>query len=171
MSEHTLGAVSSVNLRKSRGKEGRSISDDITFSCSFCGCDCKLGDTTQSLAKLKYCMKDDCSEVHLCDKCMDVLCDITRYGPRVVKGGHAWERRSRVMRLSFIDKDLFCFSCFGTSKFHLYFKYDDLEAPNIHYTNKRVCAKCIICFLELMKNNDKLGDYKFPVYSGEAHVW
>jgi len=161
---HDIETVSSLNLRTRRGKTDRALSDPFRFYCSFCDKRKTLGVNDAVLTKIHYCIDGACKEVKMCGKCNDVFTDCLRFGPSVLKQIYRWERRSRVVRVSMVEGERFCHMCLGTTDTHIFVKYDNVEqhGESEDYQWVRVCARCALCYLELMIESEQLKAAKVP---------
>lgn len=161
---HDIETVSSLNLRTRRGKPNRSLEDPFRYYCSFCGKRRTLGTNDSVLTKIRYCIDDGCKEVKMCSKCTDVFADCLRYGPSVLSKIYRWERRSRVVRVSFVEGERFCHMCLGTTDTHIFVKYDNVETPgdSEDYQWVRVCARCALAYMEMMIENEDVNSAEAP---------
>jgi len=151
---YELKSVSSLNLRKGRNIEERTLVEPIKYKCSICKNNKLLGKDSFVLVKISYLLNGVTTNVKLCGKCVDVFSDMFRYGPRVIDEAYKWLLNSRVARMSLVGKEMYCFNCLGTETSHLFIKYDDLNEPGKsgHYNTKRVCSRCAISYLKMMSN-------------------
>jgi len=151
-----IKVVSSLNLRRGRC-DGKQLDEPIRFTCS-CGKKCRLGRDSFVLAKIQYVLSDDCVDVVLCDRCMDLFIDTARFGPRVIEEGDLWTIVSRAARISIVQEELYCFKCLSKDETHLFMKFDDLSKSHVSYSSMRVCARCAISYLRMVLNSDEGGE-------------
>jgi len=167
--QYFLREMSSINLRTGRRNESRSLSDSIVFVCTFCGKAKKLGRNSEVFVRVEFDLFGKVMESIFCGVCVDLLADMSRFGPRVLSESHKWRRSSKVARISLIQGSLFCFNCLGTELTHVFLKFDDLfiKGRVEAYVTKRICARCMISYMELMKQCKDIGLCKFPEYIPE----
>jgi hypothetical protein len=161
-----ISAASSLNIRMIKRGMSRVLDDTIPFKCSVCGKRRSLGKNESVMVKMSYQIDEGVTEeAKLCGCCTDLLTDMMRYGPRVVNEAHKWCRVSRVARVSLVRNDLFCFGCLGNSTTHLFVKFDDLKVvgESAKYSTKRICAKCALSYMMMLKQSDEVGKRRFPV--------
>lgn len=167
-----IKAASSLNMRMIKRGMSRELEDTIPFKCSICGKRRRLGDNEAVMVKMVYAINGEApEEVKLCGCCIDLLTDMMRYGPRVVNEAHKWRRVSRVARVSLVRNDLFCFGCLGNATTHLFVKFDDLTiaGKSAKYGTKRICAKCALSYMMMLKKSDEVGKRRFPVVKAEMY--
>ncbi len=165
-----IKAASSLNMRMIKRGLSRKLDETIPFKCSVCGKRRGLGKNESVMVKMSYAINGgDDEEVQLCGCCIDLLTDMMRYGPRVVHEAHKWRRVSRVARVSLVRNDLFCFGCLGNASSHLFVKFDDLAIVGVtaKYSTKRICAKCALSYMMMLKQSDEVGKRRFPVVKAE----
>jgi hypothetical protein len=151
----SIVTISSLNLRARRNKADRSIKEPFRYYCSFCTRRRTLGADATILTQMHYVLDEVDITVKMCDRCVDVFADCLRYGPKVVRQLHRWERKSKVVRMSLVDGDRFCHMCLGTHSNHVFLKYDDVTyaGSQEHYAWVRVCARCALCYLEMLRDS------------------
>lgn len=166
---YQIKGISSLNLRTRRSKDDLKVTEKITFVCSFCKNKRQLSKDTSIFLKISYVLHDEDADYVLCEKCSDVLVDMMRFGPRVSEELRSWQRRSRLIRIYAVQEDMFCFSCLGRETTHVAVRYDDLTLPGTKdwMQSKRVCARCAITFLEMMKGKKLLAKVKLPAFVAE----
>ena len=159
-----IRGISSVNFRSGRRSKDRFLDEPMKYVCSVCGKRRSLGKDSPMIAKILYDLGGKEEEVSLCDKCVDVLADVARFGPRVINEAHRWKRRSCVVKIVEVEGNLFCFRCLGVGDSHILFKYDDFDVPGEveSYGSKRICAKCAVSYLTMMMSSDDVCAAKFP---------
>lgn len=159
-----IKTISSLNLRTRRGKPIRSLSEPFRYYCSLCTRRRTLGVNDSVLIKVDYCLDDQCKEVKICERCIDVLSDCLRFGPKVLEQIHRWERKSRVVRVSFVEGERECYTCPNSNSTHMYIKFDDLARGGSceHYDWSRVCARCVMSYMEMMIESNDLNTAKVP---------
>jgi len=151
-------SVSSLNLRMGRCSECKTITDDISYKCSICSKDKKLGANAQVMVRMEVDMGNRTEVMMLCDVCVDVLTEAIRFGPRVIEDARKWVLGSRVARVSGVHEELVCFKCMGRADSHIFVKYDDLNSDKIRsstclYGTIRVCSRCVLSYLGLLKES------------------
>jgi hypothetical protein len=148
-----IQSVSTINLRSCTGV--RELSEPIPFTCTACDRRLKLGKTSPAVAKISYDAGGERVDAVLCAKCLDVLADSIREGPKVVEQAHSWRLQSSVVRVSYSQELLFCFKCMKKLDSHLFMKYEDLlsmkRGTKKAYTELRVCAACACAYLEMLR--------------------
>lgn len=159
--------ASSINLRASRVRTPRILVDPIRFTCSICKKSRALGKNTFAMSRMVCDIDGVDVEITMCEKCIDILVDLIRYGPRVINEIGVWQRLSRVMRVSLVQDDLVCVNCLRKDVAHLVFKYDDLTAVKAVYLQKRICSVCVDDFLKLMMGCERLADCKLSEGNGQ----
>jgi hypothetical protein len=159
-----LGA-SSVNLRSAMREGKDRTMDPVCFECSVCGVRRWLGKTASALVRLQCEIDGQMREWLVCGRCIDVIVDMTRFGPRVMREGHKWRLCSRVVRVSLVDERLVCLTCWNVDDSHLFVKYDDMLVGGdaAVYVTRKVCFRCIASFVEMMKGEAGLRMFKFPM--------
>ena len=150
-------SISSLNLRTGRNGCCRKIEDDISYRCSICAKDKKLGKNAQVMIRMEVDMGASTEIMMLCDVCIDVLTEAIRFGPRVIGDARKWVLGSRVARVSGVHEELVCFKCMGRADSHIFVKYDDLNVENVRasslYGTFRVCSRCALSYLGLLKES------------------
>ena len=164
--EYRICEASSVNLRIGRTgkrKENRLLDEPVKYVCSLCGKQKALGKDSFVFARLIYMLGNKRKDVSLCEKCVDVFSDIIRFGPRVIREAHKWQRHSRVVKVAQVQGRLFCFKCLGTQDSHVFIQYDDLDVPGMkgQFRTRRICARCAISFLSMMFGNEEIASAPF----------
>ena len=157
---YELISVSSLNLRTIRRGESRDLDEPIVFKCSVCGGKKKLGGTTPVMVRISYKFNGSgISELRVCGMCADLLTDVMRSGPRVIREAHKWKVESRVARMSIVDETLVCLNCWKQGKSHMFIKYDDLliDGMSSSYKTRRECAKCVISYLTMLRECEGVG--------------
>jgi hypothetical protein len=130
-----------------------------------CGKLKRLGKNASVLARIAYEFKNEEDEFILCDACIDVFADAIQEGSRVFQEAANWRVRSRVARISLVQDHLFCFKCLGRSDTHVFFKYDDLRVGGKEsYQTMRVCSRCVVSYLTIMKELQCTLNNKYKVY-------
>ena len=159
---YELLSISSLNLRY--GLKGKMLAEPIDFRCA-CGCKQSLGDSTFAMVRIQYRLNGETKRVVLCGKCIDLLADSLRLGPIVMNSIGNWKLRSRVARVSLVNNDIMCLKCSSKSQTHIFMKFDNMynaEAygRNVHeriksYGTVKVCAQCVISYLQSMLGQKK----------------
>lgn len=164
MMEYKLSSVSSLNLRTARRGEMRGIEEPILFACSVMRKKLRLGKNASAMTRISYVLDGVEYGVTVGDCGIDLVVDLARYGPRVIHEMYRWERKSRVVRVSLVQGDMFCINCLGSADSHLFVKYDDLLVPGemATYATKRICARCAITYLQMLLESEGLSGEKFP---------
>lgn len=163
---YSVAELSSLNLRASRGKPARTLEKPIRFQCDVCRVKYRIGDDEEVYVRVQYELQKEMHALKLCGKCVDIFADLCIYGPRVVQSASTWSRRSRVVRMLAIRENLFCFNCQLKADSHIFVKYDNMvRAGKPQYDTRRVCARCAVSYLEMMRGNKKrIKDESFPFY-------
>jgi hypothetical protein len=142
--------VSSLNLRS--GRRGcKKTCERICVHCSVCGGRFFMGKGTDAMAKVKYSFMDKEVEVVICGVCLDVFVDLLHVGQRLVDD-KKWRVRSKTARVSMVEDVLLCGNCWRKADTHMFIKFDNLliGGKSEAYGTKRVCARCVVSYLELM---------------------
>jgi len=162
--------VSSVNVRAaSRLGKDRAM-EPVCFECSVCHVRRWLGRTTSAFVRLQ-CMVDGRSEEWLlCGRCLDVVVDMARFGPRVLLEGYKWRLCSRVVRVSLVEERLVCLRCWTSADSHLFVKYDNLlvGGNGVSYAVGKICDRCVFSFIDMMRKEDRLRTFSFPLAVGSV---
>ena len=157
-----IQGVSSLNLRTGRNRVPRAACEPMRFKCAILQKRMTLGKSTHVYVRIVYRFNGDEESIELSGKAIDILCDLVRWGPRVVQD-HTWKIRAHVVRVSLVSQDLQCFRCMGRSTTHIYLKYDDLTVParSSHHDAVRVCARCLVTYINMLQQSEAR-THKYP---------
>lgn len=144
--------VSSFSLRNCNGLS-RAPEERFEFFCSLCRRKKTVGKDSESFVRLGYYLAGISHEVLFCDSCGDVLCEMSRWGPNVLNV--SWELRSRLTKMSAVTEKLMCYSCLSVWSTHAVFKYGNYKFGGKGSDLKRVCARCLITYIEMIKNQKR----------------
>lgn len=142
--------VSSLNLRS--GRRGcKKTCEKIHMRCSVCERGYFIGKGTDAMAKVRYSFMGKETEVVMCGVCLDVFVDLLGVGQRLVDDKN-WRVTSKTARVSMVEELLLCGNCWRKADTHMFVKFDNLliGGKSEAYGTKRVCARCVVSYLELM---------------------
>jgi hypothetical protein len=153
--EHVLiDSLSSINLRSGR-KMTRKMKEYVLFCCDVCRKRKILGKGSVVLLKIGYKAGTDVVEYVLCDRCADILTDIVRFGPVVLRQP-GWRIISRVAKVSLVRCELFCWLCRRVEYTHVQMKFDDFRVAGMSpaYGTKKVCSRCVAGAIGALRVDD-----------------
>jgi hypothetical protein len=144
---------SSLNFRKTRGKESRVFTGGMKYTCSYTGKRLQLGKNSWAVLRMVYAYEGVLKEVMVSEKVVDVFADVVTYGPNVLYNGPFWKLHTKVMRVGLVREEVRCRLCGYLATEHLLLKYDDLSLGGqwSRRASMRMCARCVISYLELIE--------------------
>lgn len=154
----TLTSSSSFNIRKGRTNDYIKTESCHDFKCSLCKKQKHLGVNDGAYIKVSYDMEGQSYTVELCSRCSDLLIDSFIWGQKPSALLESWQIRSRMCKVSLVQKDMYCPSCATKCDSHLGVQFDHLSvagrAQQIIY--RRMCARCVVTYIEILRNRKGL---------------
>jgi hypothetical protein len=135
------------------------------FLCSLTGRRYIMGKGSESMVRIQYALDGIVRDVTLSDRAIDSLIELSLNGPIILEQEMSKPIGVKVMRVALVEGRLQCLHCSRTHDTHMFVKFDNLRvAGNRAIYTERLCAQCVIAYLEMLTSSNLLKRRKKVVY-------